>query len=318
MINAVRNTVLAILNKNNYGYISPADFNLFAKQSQLDIFDEYFISYNQQINEENARLSGTGYADIKKGYKEVIETFSVTGTLANSSTNVYTVPSSATTGSDYYLLNKVLIYSKIISSGTSTGISGGNTLVDATATFQTDGVLVGDVVSLIINASNVSNLTVTAVTSNTEIVVTPSLLNTSPLAYSIYKPSDLTSEAESVSHSKITLLNKSSLTSPNATYPAYTLEGDSISIFPSTINHVGRVTSQYIRYPKDPKWTYISLSGGEPLFDQTQNDFQDFELPEDDVNNLVARILQYAGLSIREISTVQFGQALERQETQEQ
>jgi len=46
MINAVRNTVLAILNKNNYGYISPADFNLFAKQAQLDIFDEYFLEYN--------------------------------------------------------------------------------------------------------------------------------------------------------------------------------------------------------------------------------------------------------------------------------
>lgn len=318
MINAVRNTVLAILNKNNYGYISPADFNLFAKQAQLDIFDEYFISYNQQVNEENARLSGTGYADIKKGYEEVIDTFSVTGSLANTSTNVYTVPTSATTGSDYYLLNKILIYSKTISTGTTTGVSGNNTLVDATATFQTDGVLVGDVVSVIINASNVSNLTVTAVTNNTQIVVTPSLLNTSPLAYSIYRPSDLTSEAESVSHSKITLLNKSSLTSPNATYPAYTLEGNSISIFPTTINNVGRVTSQYIRYPKDPKWTYISLSGGEPLFDQTQTDFQDFELPEDDVNNLVARILQYAGLSIREISTVQFGQALERQETQEQ
>ena len=43
MINSVRNTVLAIINKNNYGYISPSDFNLFAKQAQLDIFDEYFI-----------------------------------------------------------------------------------------------------------------------------------------------------------------------------------------------------------------------------------------------------------------------------------
>ena len=59
MINSVRNTVLAIINKNNYGYISPSDFNLFAKQAQLDIFDEYFILYNQQLNEENARVSGS-------------------------------------------------------------------------------------------------------------------------------------------------------------------------------------------------------------------------------------------------------------------
>ena len=69
MINSVRNTVLAILNKNNYGYISPGDFNLYAKQAQLDIFDDYFYQYNQLINQENARLSGTGYADVAKGYE---------------------------------------------------------------------------------------------------------------------------------------------------------------------------------------------------------------------------------------------------------
>ena len=42
MINPVRKTVLSILNKNNYGYITPDDFNLYAKQAQLDIFDDYF------------------------------------------------------------------------------------------------------------------------------------------------------------------------------------------------------------------------------------------------------------------------------------
>ena len=67
MINSVRQTVLSILNKNNYGYVSPSDFNLFAKQAQLDIFEDYFYQYNYQINKEkNARQSGTGYADIKK------------------------------------------------------------------------------------------------------------------------------------------------------------------------------------------------------------------------------------------------------------
>ena len=36
-------------------------------------------------------------------------------------------------------------------------------------------------------------------------------------------------------------------------------------------------------------------------------DYQDFELPIDDTNDLVAKILQYAGLSIREKDVVQFG-----------
>jgi hypothetical protein len=319
MINAVRNTVLAILNKNNYGYISPSDFNLFAKQAQLDIFDEYFIAYNNQINKENGRVSGTGYADIKKGYEEVIDTFSVTASLSKGSLNKYTVPTLATTGSDYYLLNKVLIYSTVTSSGTSTATGGGNTeLIDNTATFQTDGVSAGDIVSVILANSVITNLTVVSVTNQTTLVVDVASLTTTNIPYSIYKGVNLKNEAEQVNHSKITMLNKSMLTAPNTTFPAYTQEGTILTLYPDSIVTIGRVVCQYIRYPIDPKWTYISLSGGEPIFDQSQSDYQDFELPPDDVNNLVARILQYAGMSIREIATVQFGQAIEQQENQEQ
>ena len=53
MINDIRNTVLAVLNKNNYGYISPQDFNLYAQQAQMDLFEDYFYAYNYQVNKEN-------------------------------------------------------------------------------------------------------------------------------------------------------------------------------------------------------------------------------------------------------------------------
>ncbi len=319
MINAVRNTVLAILNKNNYGYISPSDFNLFAKQAQLDIFDEYFIAYNNQINKENGRVSGSGYADIKKGYEEVIDTFSITASLSKNILNEYVVPTPATTGSDYYLLNKILIYSTVTSSGVTTSTGGGNTeLIDSSATFQSDGVSVGDVVSVVLANSVVTNLSVVSITNQTTLVVSVASLVTPNVSYSIYKKSDLKNEAEQVNHSKITMLNKSMLTAPNITFPAYTQQGNILTLHPDSLNEIGRVVSQYIRYPKDPKWTYVSLTGGEPIFDQSQSDYQDFELPPDDVNNLVARILQYAGMSIREIATVQFGQSIEQQENQEQ
>ena len=77
MINSVRTTVLAIANKNNFGYISPNDFNLYAKQAQLDLFEDYFYAYNAQIRKENARQSGTGYANITQGLAEVIDSFSI-------------------------------------------------------------------------------------------------------------------------------------------------------------------------------------------------------------------------------------------------
>ncbi len=237
MIDSVRQTVLSILNKNNYGYISPSDFNLYAKQAQLEVFESYFTGLNQAINAENARMSGTEYADMSKGISEAINVFSVTNPLTQSpnpaTPNLFFAPSLTTTGDDYYLLNKVL--------------AGGI-------------------------------------------------------------------EAEPVSHSKITMLNASLLTAPSTQFPAYTLQADSITVFPATFNQPGDVNAQYIRYPFDPKWTYVSLVGGEPVFDQSQLDYQDFELPIEDEPRLVYRILQMAGMSIREGDVYQFANAEEQQQ----
>ena len=100
MINSVRNTVIAILNKNNYGYISPSDFNLYAQQAQLELFMKYFSDYNAIINKENARGSGTDYADFGKSFAEQMEEFIVTNSLTNTSVT--------TTLSNTYYLHKLL------------------------------------------------------------------------------------------------------------------------------------------------------------------------------------------------------------------
>ena len=125
-------------------------------------------------------------------------------------------------------------------------------------------------------------------------------------------------EAEKVTHSKITMLNNSLLTAPSTMFPAYTQQEPNLSLFPPSINTIGAVQCQYIRYPNDPKWTYVELIGGEPSFDQSQTDFQDFELSISDEPTLVLKILQYAGMSIREVAAVQFGQGLEQKEDQDE
>jgi hypothetical protein len=325
MINSVKNTVLSILNKNNYGYVSPSDFNLYAKQAQLDIFENYFYEYNNQINKENGRSSGTGYADITKGIEEVIDTFSVSNPLSLSATppttsNNYYLPSPTTTGDDYYLLNKVLVYTTLLSNGTTDSVSG-NKCINSVATFISDGVKVGDVIGLV--RTNITQyVTVTLVDSETELTTTDSIYsntvwNAAGVNYVVYQ-SNL-QEAEKVTHSKITMLNNSLLTAPSLTYPAYIESGLVMTVFPSTINNIGRVLSQYIRYPKVPKWTYTSLgTSGSPAFDQSQPDYQDFELPLSDEGNLVKKILQYAGMSIREAAVVQFAGGLENVDNQQQ
>ena len=308
MINSVRNTVLSVLNKNNYGYISPSDFNLFAKQAQLDIFDDYFYQYNYQINKENARQSGTGLADIKKGYEEVIELFSETKYLTNSSVNTFFLPAPAYTGDDYYLINKVLGYETTIATGTITTVSA-TQLIDVNATFKSIDVQAGDIVFNLLPTAP-THATVTNVVNGTTLDLSAGIFDgvvNFGAAYVIFKPKQ--NELDKVTHSKITMLNNSMLTAPSRMFPAYTQEASLLTAFPSTLTE--GILCQYIRYPKDPKWTYVTLTNGEPMFDSTQSDFQDFELSNDDQVELVNKILQYAGMSIREVAAVQFGKAEE-------
>ena len=53
------------------------------------------------------------------------------------------------------------------------------------------------------------------------------------------------------------------------------------------------------------------------MFDQSQADYQDFELPISDEPALIAKICQYVGIEIREAEVVQFGQGEEALDTQE-
>ena len=325
LINTVRATVLSIANKNNFGYITPNDFNLYAKQAQLDIFEDYFYQYNSQIVKQNARVSGEGYADLVKGIVEVIDSFSSTKGLINTGINLFDLPE------DYYLINKVNYYPNVTATGTITFGSSGNTLIDSAANFVTGGqVKSGQLITNTTGGGVFSggSAFVVSVDSETQLTISSnnflsgSFLNTS---YSIVTTKGIT-EVERVSQNKIFYLNSSPLTSPGLTFPAYVLGGannvdlgNTITVYPDTITTAGTLVSQYIRYPKDPNWTYLNIiTGGDPSFDETAADYQDFELPLSDEPNIVNKILQYAGMSIREGALVQFGKAEENEATQQE
>ena len=46
-IDIVYQKVLALANKEQRGYVTPQEFNLFANQAQLEIFEQYFYDINQ-------------------------------------------------------------------------------------------------------------------------------------------------------------------------------------------------------------------------------------------------------------------------------
>ena len=318
MINSVRNTVLAIANKNNYGYISPQDFNLYCLQAQMDLFEDYFYQYNNWINRENARTSGTGYADIIKNLEEVIDTFSATAYLAQPVANVnnqYNLPA------DYYLINKIFYYPTIKVSGTTTGVNGYE-LIDANQTFTTS-VAVG---AIITNTTDNTSAYITAITNNTTLVISENIMANAE-AYNIYDQYNIT-EVERVNQNKLFYLTSSNLTYPTTQYPAYVLGGASsnvtpgvlgntISVYPTTITQGGAIQAQYIRYPLAPNWTFLTTSGQDPIFNPGAADYQNFELPASDEPNLVAKICQYIGIEIREEQVYKFGIAEELTDTQE-
>lgn len=314
MINSVRNTVLSILNKNNYGYISPSDFNLFATQAQTEIYEDYFSNYNKQIVYENKRISGTDYADMIKPATEVIETFLMSDfiipklTAALNLTNNYSYPSLVTVGYESYMVSKVIVYTSTLASNYTDGASAFN-LLDSTADFITDGVSVGDIV---VNTDTFQSSTVATVTSAVALALNDNIMLLAS-NYIIYAASSY-SEAEKVTNGKILMLASSLLTAPSLIYPAYTNVGSSITLYPTTIQGYGAVKVDSFRYPKAPKWTYVILTGGEPVFDQSQLDYQDFEIAVGDEYKLVAKICQYCGISIRETEVAQFGIAQQAQQ----
>tara|TARA_R110002051_G_scaffold317232_1_gene398194 strand:- start:965 stop:1918 length:954 start_codon:yes stop_codon:yes gene_type:complete len=311
-INEVRNTVLAIANKNNYGYISPQDFNLYAKQAQIDMFEDYFYAYNNWINKQNSRMSGTGYADIIKGLVEVMDSFSTQVFLPQNNANTYDLPL------DYYLINKLFYYSTPLFTGTATGAVP-NQLIDVAAVGWTTIPALSPtppIGSLVVNTTTLQQAYVTGVVSTTVITVSADIFQVIGETYTIYSNTKIR-EVERVNQSKIFYLTNSMLTAPTKTYPAYVLGANIVTVYPTTILNIGDIQAQYIRYPLIPRWTWLNLGVGEPIFDPTQIDFQEFELPESDEPTLIAKICQYVGIEIREAEVYNFGKTEEGNEIQE-
>ena len=81
MINVDRiyQRVLLLANKEQRGYITPQEFNIFANQAQIDIFEQYFYDLNQFL-----RVSGndTTHADMVDILEEKIGVFETTQNLA--------------------------------------------------------------------------------------------------------------------------------------------------------------------------------------------------------------------------------------------
>ena len=101
-VDTVYQRVLALANKEQRGYITPQEFNLFANQAQMDIFEQYFYDLNQF-----SRVPGndTAHADIVTLLNEKIDHFEKYRAAVDMSngSGVGILP-------DYYRIGQVFYY----------------------------------------------------------------------------------------------------------------------------------------------------------------------------------------------------------------
>ncbi len=71
-VDTVYQKVLALANKEQRGYITPQDFNLFANQAQMEIFEQYF--YDTNLARKN-QGNDTVYADVDDMLEEKLQIF---------------------------------------------------------------------------------------------------------------------------------------------------------------------------------------------------------------------------------------------------
>jgi len=85
-VDTVYQKVLAFANKEQRGYITPQEFNLFADQAQKEIFEQYFYDLNQF-----SRTPGNSseYSNVIDNINEKIAPFETVGTGINLASNLY-------------------------------------------------------------------------------------------------------------------------------------------------------------------------------------------------------------------------------------
>ena len=80
-VDTVYQRVLVLANKEQRGYITPQEFNLYANQAQMEIFEQYFYDLNQA-----SRVTGndTVHADIDDMLEEKLSIFERTENISTA------------------------------------------------------------------------------------------------------------------------------------------------------------------------------------------------------------------------------------------
>ena len=240
-VNTVYQTVLFILNKEQRGYMTPAEFNSLATQVQLEILDKYFDDLNLFLRQAD---NSTEYANKVKTVEEKIAIFERQTTTTNFDLTQLT---------RFYKLGSVTYV--------GTNAAGNN-------------------------------------------------------PFGPEYPTVL----EEITQGEFNLINKSPLTRPSAAFPVFTIRNHTLQISPA----ITEITINYIKKPEDVVWAYSVGTLGQYVHEPTNTGAGiipttgtvNFELSDLEQTEVILRILQYAGIIIRDPQIIQTASSLVQQDDQ--
>ena len=80
-VDAVYKVVLAVINKEQRGYLTPDQFNRLGRQAQLDLLEKSFYDYNRALTRRNIQGNSSEYGDIAQNIKEKLDVFNYSETI---------------------------------------------------------------------------------------------------------------------------------------------------------------------------------------------------------------------------------------------
>ena len=288
-VNTVYQRVLAIANKEQRGYITPEEFNLFANQAQLDIFEQYFYDLNQFSRLPSNNTEYSNMIDILQEKISFHEgstsglTTSGPGASSNDTFSTLTLPA-------LYRLGSVTYDDK---------------------TYPIEIVEVTKVEAIDLQKSALTRATINRPffvrKSSTQLNIYPKSLSSTSALVNGSVSSQINIAIDNISGTEINVgdvVTGSGISGSSKCTVTSVINENNISISPAqslsdnvTLTFTPTITVNSITAPADVKFEYIIVNG-EALYDNVNS--VNFGLHPSEETELVLKILELAGISIED------------------
>ena len=280
-INTVYQRVLAIANKEQRGYITPQEYNLFANQAQMDIYEQYFYDINQF---SRAPGNDTEYSNMIDFINEKVAIFQkYQQSVSVDTSSIGTLPS------DLYRLGTVMY-------------TGGTYPIELDEVSQND---VLDLEKSPLTRATLNRPYFTRQTKTTIKVFPSSLASSTALVNGGTSATTALVVDGQSGNRDIAVGDTVTGTGVSGTVTVSTVTDQNNLVLSSnqsipdnvTLTFTPSIKCNYVDKPTTASFDYVVVNG-EPLYNSTNS--VDFELHESEETELVLKILEISGIAIKD------------------